>query len=97
MGGEEAVQKTIAERPDLVILDIMMPQMDGLEVLETLRRMPGTAHIPVILLTAKTQPDDIVHGYDIPECVFERHCENQNLPGDDGCWNVHCCLAVPVK
>ncbi len=51
------------QRPDLILLDIMMPQMDGLEALTRLKEDPETASIPVILLTAKVQYDDILGGY----------------------------------
>ncbi len=51
------------QRPDLVILDIMMPKMDGFEVLTRLKCNPATASIPVILLTAKGQPEDVIGGY----------------------------------
>ncbi len=49
--------------PDLIILDIMMPQMDGFEVLTRLKCNPATASIPVILLTVKGQPNDVLGGY----------------------------------
>ncbi len=51
------------QKSDLILLDIMMPQMDGLEVLKRLRGNPGTASIPVILLTVKGQPEDEIEGY----------------------------------
>ncbi len=51
-------------KPDLILLDIMMPQMDGLEVLTRLKWNPATASIPVILLTAKRQPEDVIEGYE---------------------------------
>ncbi len=51
------------QKPDLVILDIMMPQMDGLEVLTRLKGNPATASIPVILLTEKVDDEDVVVGY----------------------------------
>lgn len=50
---------------DLILLDVMMPEMDGYEVCETLRATPATRDIPVIFLTAKTELDDIVHGFEI--------------------------------
>lgn len=49
--------------PDLVILDIMMPKMNGLEVLEKLRGSVETGSVPVILLTAKNQDEDVLQGY----------------------------------
>jgi len=51
------------QKPELIILDIMMPQMDGFEVLTRLKEDSGTATIPVILLTAKVQYDDVLGGY----------------------------------
>lgn len=51
------------QRPDVIILDIMMPGMDGLQVLSRIRGNPETAAIPVILLTAKSQYEDILEGY----------------------------------
>ena len=50
------------EHPDLVLLDVMMPQMDGWEVLKLLRADEGTAHIPVAMLSARTEAKDRVHG-----------------------------------
>lgn len=51
--GEEALEKIESEHPDLVILDVMMPGMDGLAVLKRIRKNEGTANMPVIMLTAK--------------------------------------------
>jgi len=50
-------------KPDLIILDIMMPEMDGLKVLTRLRENSDTASIPVILLTAMVQQEDVIEGY----------------------------------
>jgi two-component system alkaline phosphatase synthesis response regulator PhoP len=61
--GREALQKVDEERPDLVILDVMMPYMDGFEVLQNLKRNPGTRDIPVIMLTAKAQDADVFKGW----------------------------------
>lgn len=55
---KEGLQKAAAEQPDAILLDVMMPDMDGLMTFEKLRHQPSTQHIPVILLTAKAQPDD---------------------------------------
>ncbi len=61
--GKEGLEKTLAEKPDLVVLDVMMPYMDGFEVLKNLRREPETEAIPVIMLTAKAQDKDVFEGY----------------------------------
>ncbi len=50
-------------KPTLIILDIMMPQMDGMEVLVRLRRNPSTSSVPVILLTGKVNDEDVYRGY----------------------------------
>ncbi len=50
-------------KPDLILLDIMMPKMDGYEVLSRLKWKLGTASIPVIFLTAKALYDDVIRGY----------------------------------
>lgn len=61
--GKEALQKVEEERPDLVVLDVMMPYMDGFEVLQNMRRNPSTRDIPVIMLTAKAQDADVFKGW----------------------------------
>jgi signal transduction histidine kinase len=62
--GEEALAKVAAEEPDLVILDVMMPKMDGFEVCRRLKTDERTRFIPVILLTAKREVPDKVKGLD---------------------------------
>ena len=61
--GKEALEKVAEENPDLVVLDVMMPYMDGFEVLQNLRRNPTTRDIPVIMLTAKAQDADVFKGW----------------------------------
>ena len=56
--GKEALEKIRVEKPDLVLLDIVMPKMDGFEVLRNLKKASGTKEIPIILLTAKGQKID---------------------------------------
>jgi DNA-binding response OmpR family regulator len=63
--GVEGLEKARAERPDIVLLDIMMPRMDGLEVTRALKGDPETKDIPIILLSAKAQASDIQAGKDI--------------------------------
>lgn len=61
--GKEGLEKVRSEKPDLVVLDVMMPYMDGFEVLKSLRREPETESLPVIMLTAKAQDKDVFEGY----------------------------------
>ena len=61
--GPAALAAIDERRPDAVLLDVMMPGMSGLEVLERVRATPVTASLPVILLTARSSDDDMVSGY----------------------------------
>ena len=61
--GQEALDQVNAHRPDLIVMDVMMPMMDGLEALSRLKENPETTTIPVILLTAKVQHKDVLEGY----------------------------------
>ncbi len=62
--GEQALAKVAAELPDLVLLDIMMPKIDGLEVVRRMKTDASLPFIPVILVTAKASPKDVVAGLD---------------------------------
>jgi DNA-binding response OmpR family regulator len=62
--GEEAVQVALARRPDLAVLDVMMPRIDGYEATRRLRQHDETSRMPVILLTARVQEEDIARGFD---------------------------------
>lgn len=62
--GGQALSKAVAEQPDLIILDVMMPDMNGLEVCRRLRGNPSTQPIPIIMFTAKTLIDDKVKGFE---------------------------------
>ena len=63
--GLEALNLAVSEHPDLVILDLMLPQMDGLEVCKAIRRKPETARLPIIMLTAKKEESDTVVGLEL--------------------------------
>lgn len=60
--GSEALEKAVAFKPDLILLDVMMPGMDGPETLKHLRAFPELATTPVVFMTAKVQPQE-VQGY----------------------------------
>ena len=62
--GEEAIRKARDERPDLIVLDVMMPKLDGFEVCRTLKRDPDLNGTPVILLSAKSRDIDQKQGYE---------------------------------
>lgn len=63
--GFEALKKTEEEMPDLILLDVMMPKMDGFEVCKRLKVNPTTRMIPVIMVTAKADAEDIARGLEI--------------------------------
>jgi two-component system cell cycle response regulator len=61
-GGEEALRRVVEDKPDIVLLDVMMPGMDGIEVCRRIKNNPDTAHIPVVMVTALTDAQDRVRG-----------------------------------
>src|SRR5580704_3913202 len=61
--GQEALKLAISEKPDLVLMDVMMPGMDGLEVCRRLRRQEATAKIPIVLLTFRVGEESVSEGY----------------------------------
>jgi DNA-binding response OmpR family regulator len=63
--GEEAVQVALERRPDLVILDVMMPRVDGYEATRRIRKHEETSRTPVILLTAHVQDADVARGFEV--------------------------------
>ena len=63
--GRDAVTEATAIIPDLILLDIMMPGISGLEVIKILQQQDTTAAIPIILITAKDTPADIAQGFEL--------------------------------
>ena len=63
--GEEALKSALSHRPDLILLDLLLPGMDGLEVARRLKNDPSTKEIPVIMVTAKGEEADIVTGLEV--------------------------------
>jgi CheY-like chemotaxis protein len=64
-GGRKALEQIRSQKPDLILLDLMMPDMDGWEVYQQLKSTNETKNIPVIVITAKAQPVDRVLGLHI--------------------------------
>lgn len=65
-----AIPMIIQEKPDVIILDIMMPDISGLEVLRYMRREPDLASIPVIVVSAKSMPGDIKNGLEAGASMY---------------------------
>lgn len=63
--GKQAIAIAIDIKPDLILLDVMMPEMDGFEACSKLKNMPGTKDIPIIFLTAKVETEDIINGFKV--------------------------------
>jgi len=61
--GEEAVQKAVAEQPDLILLDVVMPRMGGFEACRLIRDHEATKHIPIIMVTTRGQATNIETGW----------------------------------
>lgn len=60
--GREAVEKAAVEHPDLILMDVMMPNMTGIEACRALRAMPSTREIPIILVTTRGEPENVGRG-----------------------------------
>lgn len=63
--GREAVAQAIEEAPDLIILDVVMPFMDGFEACRELRRLEATRAIPIIMVTTRGEPHNVEIGYEV--------------------------------
>jgi two-component system, OmpR family, alkaline phosphatase synthesis response regulator PhoP len=63
--GKEGLEKAVSEKPDLILLDIMMPEIDGLEVCSRLKKNPETRHIPIFMLSAKGQMQDLEDAFEV--------------------------------
>lgn len=61
--GQEAIEKVAAERPDLILLDVVMPHLTGLDVLKKLRAESATRSTPVIMVTTRGEADNVEAGY----------------------------------
>jgi DNA-binding response OmpR family regulator len=61
--GQEALDLALSEKPDLAVLDVMMPKLDGFELTRRLRSEQATSSMPIILLTARAQDTDVAQGF----------------------------------
>lgn len=62
--GQQALDAVAAQKPDLILLDLMMPEIDGFEVIRRLRADPATADIQIVILSALNSDEDVVKGFD---------------------------------
>ncbi len=62
--GQEGVEKALAEKPDLILMDMVMPRMNGLDAVHRLRSEPSTRHVPVIMVTTRGELKSIEGGYE---------------------------------
>jgi len=80
--GEEALAQAEAFAPDLLLLDVMMPGMDGPATLAALRAKPALAGVPALFMTAKVQPQEVAHYRDLgAEDVLPKPFDPMALPG----------------
>ena len=63
--GQQALDSVAAEKPDLILLDLMMPGIDGFEVIRRLRADPATADIQIVILSALNSQEDVVKGFNV--------------------------------
>jgi two-component system, OmpR family, response regulator MtrA len=68
--GAEALASVRARKPDLAVLDIAMPEIDGLEVLRRLRADPTTSELPIVLLSARAQEADVQRGFAVGASAY---------------------------
>ena len=61
--GKAALASVQEQRPDLILLDVLMPGMDGMQVLDAIKANPRNTAIPIVMVTAKTQDQDVLDGY----------------------------------
>ena len=85
--GQEALHRAREVHPDLILMDVMMPVMDGYQATEALKKDEGTRAIPIILLTAKRSTEDIVHGLQIgADDYIPKPFEQAELEARVGAW-----------
>jgi DNA-binding response OmpR family regulator len=61
--GEEGVRKAVAERPDLILMDVVMPKMDGFDACREIRKHEGLKRVPIVMVTSRGEPTNVEKGY----------------------------------
>ncbi len=61
--GEEAVQKAVADKPDLILMDVVMPKMDGFAACREIRKQEGLRSVPIVMVTSRDEPTNVEMGY----------------------------------
>ena len=77
--GREAVAKAIAEKPDLILMDVVMPKMDGFEACREIRKQKPLRTVPIILVTSRGEPDNVETGF---ECGCNDYLTKPINPGE---------------
>ena len=68
--GQEAVEVALERSPDVCVIDVMMPKLDGYQVTERLRASPGLAEVPIVLLTASVEDAAVSRGFEVGACDY---------------------------
>ena len=68
--GEEAVEVAQRERPDLILMDVVMPRLDGFGAMRRLRSIPATASVPIFMVTTRGELEAMVQGYEDGACDY---------------------------
>ena len=85
MNGLDALEAVQRSKPDIILLDVMMPGIDGIEVCSRLKSNPATRHIPVIMVTALDQPEDRLRGLNAVTASTTPGAMSRRLPSRCRC------------
>src|SRR3989344_5335331 len=81
--GEEGLRKVKEEKPDFILLDLMMPKLSGIQVLKELQKNPETEHIPVAILSVIPRDDSLLEGNEqLLESIVAYYRKDENNPSD---------------